>query len=131
VRQTESPERANHHLGLPIARGILNHEPHFLEGDVPMLVLAENLPIGLLQRAEQAPFAAGLVIVTYPIVMAIPHGSVSKKRIGPPENAETSAVAGWSRDSIAICCRAQMPTTAAVRSASVQTIERRFMALSA
>jgi hypothetical protein len=73
---------------LPIARGILNHEPHFLEGDVPMLVLAENLPSGLLQRAEQAPFAAGLVIVTYLIVMAIPHGSVSKKRIGPPENAE-------------------------------------------
>jgi hypothetical protein len=53
-----------------------------------MLVLAENLPIGLLQRAEQAPFAAGLVIVTHPIVMAIPHGSVSKKRISPPENAE-------------------------------------------
>jgi len=88
VRQTESPERTNRHLGLPITRGILNREPHFLEGDVTMLVLTENLPISLLQRTEQAPFAAGLVIVTHPIVMAIPRGSVSKKRISSPENAE-------------------------------------------
>ena len=40
VRQTESPERTNRHLGLPITRGILNREPHLLESDVPMLVLA-------------------------------------------------------------------------------------------
>jgi hypothetical protein len=53
-----------------------------------MLVLAENLPIGLLQRAEQAPFTAGLVIVTDPIVLAIPPGSVSKKRVSPLENSE-------------------------------------------
>src|SRR6187455_2785917 len=56
VRQTESPERTNRHL--LIARGILNCEPHLLEGHVPMLVLAENLQVGLLQRAEQAPCAA-------------------------------------------------------------------------
>ena len=88
VRQTESPERTNRHLGVPITRGILNREPHLLKGDVPMLVLAENLPISPLQRAEQAPSAAGLVIVTHPIVMAIPHGSIPKQRISPPENAE-------------------------------------------
>jgi hypothetical protein len=40
VRQTESSERTNRHLGLPITRGILNREPHLLESDVPMLVLA-------------------------------------------------------------------------------------------
>jgi len=68
-----------------------------------MLVLAENLPIGLLQRAEQAPFAAGLVIVTHPIVMAIPRGSVSKKRISSPENAEIVCRRGLARDSIANC----------------------------
>ena len=93
-----------------------------------MLGIAENLPDRPLQRAEYL-FAAGLVIV-------IPdrHGDSTRKRLqeahGPPENAEIvcrrGLVARFNRH-----LTRPMPTTAAVRSASVQTIERRFMALSA
>jgi len=83
------------------------HETHANESD-PHTDFTQFTPmevetIRLLQRAEQAPFAAGLVIVTHPIVMAIPRGSVSKKRISSPENAEIVCRRGLARDSIANC----------------------------
>jgi hypothetical protein len=88
MRQTELPKGTDDHLGLSIAGGILNREPHLLQCDVPMLVLAENLPIRLLQRTEQAPLADGLVVVTRTIVMAIPHGGVFQKRVRFLQDAE-------------------------------------------
>jgi len=87
---------------------------------------------GIIAWTSQAalPFAAGLVIVTHPIVMAIPHGSVSKKRISPPENAEIvcrrGLVARFNRK-LLTCPKAN---GCRLRSASVRTIERRFIAVS-
>ncbi len=73
---------------------VFNSETHLLQRHSTMIVGAQHVDTGLLQRAEQAPFAAGLVVFAQPIILAVPHGLVLEERFRLQEDAQVLR-GGW------------------------------------
>jgi len=48
-----------------------------------MIVLSKHFGTGCLQRAEQTPFASGLVVITLSVIVAVPGELVLQERIRP------------------------------------------------
>jgi hypothetical protein len=69
-------------------RSIFDSEPDFLQRHSPMVVHAQHVDACLLQGAEQAPLTGRFVVVTFPIVLAVPDGLVLEELLRLQENAQ-------------------------------------------
>jgi hypothetical protein len=67
---------------------VLDGEADFLQSHATMVVAAEDVDAGFLERAEKAPLPGGLIILTLAVVGAIPNRGATEKRLRANEYRE-------------------------------------------
>src|SRR5688572_22817060 len=69
-------------------RSSFDSEADFLQRHSPMVVRPQHVETCFLQGAEQAPLTGRFVVVTFPIVLAVPHGLVLEEFLRLLQNAQ-------------------------------------------
>jgi hypothetical protein len=70
---------------------LLHGKSNFLECNSPVFVFSENLNAGFVQRAEKAPLARSLIVVTDSVVISVPHRFVLSQFVRSKKNAQIVA----------------------------------------